>query len=642
MSGIAGILTKRTDRDLKGIVKTMSAFQSHRGPDGDGLILDDKVCFGHCFLRLNAAPRTPSEPLYNSDKSILITSDANIYNSEQIRRTVTKGREPHGPGSDAETILSLYEDLGINFLKHLRGDFSFAIWDKRLRKLFLVRDRFGIKPLFYFYNEKRQEILFASELRPLIKSGMVEKDLDLEGIYHYLFLTFFPQPRTPLKYIRSLLPGSYLLYDFNKEELNISTYWDIPCADKKPSHSEEEIIEECSRLLEESIRIRCPENVPVGISLSSGMDSCSIAALTKKFSRDVITFTFGFEKEHEKLNEFSLSKLVAEQIGSNHHEVCISSKDIIENLSHLASHLDTPTAGAFLPYFFGMNASQEGIRVAFRGDGGNSAFQYLIDKKMPSLNRAFSLLDKLPKAYRILLYANIDKLFSSLRNHLSISNQKILGSIDLLSRYFSFKGGTTHFDLMFSNKERKSFFASKQWQEEGEFKDTNFIVASYYDANVKDLHEKYNYGDFKVYCDQGLPLLNSVTSAFSIDLRLPYFDHVLIEFIQNNVPSQLRIKDDVEKYMLKRMMNGLLPAEIIDRNPRGFYQPMHHWLRTDLRTIVDDVFSKRNIENRNIFNYQELGKVYNRYYEAQDQNMSWRKVWTFVTLEYWLREHYDS
>jgi asparagine synthase (glutamine-hydrolysing) len=641
MSGIAGVLSRNSDIDLKDVVRKMCSIQSHRGPDGEGIVLDGRVCFGHRLLSLNQIIGKTSEPLYSSDKSILIVTDANIYNSEELRQDLIKKGHFLKTDSDAEVVSFLYQDFGMDCLKYLRGDFSFAIWDNRLRKLFLARDRFGMKPLFYFYDENNGDLLFASESRALMGSGLINKEIDLEGIYHYFFLTFFPQPKTPFKFLKSLLPGSYLVHDVDKKTLTILKYWDIPCVEEKPKYKEEEIVEECSRLLEESVRIRCSENTPISISLSGGMDSCTIAALSKKYQKDISTFTFGFEKEYDNLNEFSLSKLVADKIGSKHHEVRMSGKDIFENLSHMVSHLDTPTAGAILPYFFAKKAKEDGAKVGFRGDGGNSGFQYLIDNKMPSLDRALAFLEVLPQSAEMRLYEEMEKLLSSLKANLRVSNTKINGLLGLLIRYCSFKAGTTNFALMFTRNERQNFFENRSWLSEKGFSDTNYVVSSYYDGKSKNFYERFNYGDFRVYNDQGLPHINSVTSAFSIDLRLPYFDHKLVEFIQNSLPSVLRDKNGIDKYILKRIAVKLLPAEILQKSARGFYMPIHQWLRNGLKPVADDVFSLSTIRKRNIFNYHEIRKVYDQYYILKDPDMSWRKIWTFVVLEYWFRQHYD-
>jgi len=641
MSAIAGILTSDSELNLSNIVKKMCDVQSHRGPHGEGIIRNNTICFGHRLFMVSEPNTEGTDPLYNSDKSILITCDANIYNLQQLKQNLIKKGHQLKTDTEAEVILHLYENFGMSGLQYLRGDFAFAIWNNKLKQLFLARDRFGVKPLYYYYNKKNERILFASELKALVASGIVEKEIDFEAIYHYLFLTFFPQPKTPFKFARSVLPGTYLVYDFNRSTIEEVGYWDIPCVDNKPKESEENIIEECGSLLDESVKIRCPHNASVGISLSSGMDSCTVAGLLSKYEPGIKTFTIGFGKEHEKLNEFLLANLVSQKIGSKHYETVLTGKDLLENLPHLVSHIDTPTTGMILPYFFAQKAGQEGIDVAFRGDGGNSTFQYLIDGKMPLLDKALGFISILPQSVKIRIYEETDRLFSGLNTNLRISNPKIDGLLGLLSRYFSFKAGTTNIASMFTRDERKKFFLHKDWLNDPYFEDTNYIVSSYYNGSAKDFYERFNYGDFKVYYDQGLAHLNGMAGAFSIDLRLPYFDHKLIEFIQNMVPSLLREKDGIDKYILKRIANTLLPPEILSRSARGFYMPIDNWLKTILKPVVDDVFSLSTVNKRNIFSYQEIRKVYDQYYLSIEPRISWRKIWAFVILEYWFRQHYD-
>ena len=640
MSAISGLVSKKSIKGASEIVKKMCDIQAHRGPDGETLVHKNNVCFGHRRLNIARSRKNINEPMFNEDNSILITCDSNIYNAIHLRNELIKKDFRFASDTDSEVILHLYEEFGIKCLDYLRGDFAFALWDRREDKLFLARDRFGIKPLFYS-QDKTGTLLFASELKALLKTAMINKGIDFEAIYHYLFLTFFPQPKTPFKFARSVLPGTYLVYDFNRSTIEEVGYWDIPCVDNKPKESEENIIEECGRLLDESVKIRCPQHASIGISLSSGMDSCTIAGLLSKYEPSIKTFTIGFGKEHEKLNEFLLANLVSQKIGSKHYETVLTGKDFLENLPHLVNHIDTPTTGMILPYFFAQKARQEGIDVAFRGDGGNSAFQYLIDSKMPLLDKVLGFISILPQSVKIRIYEETDRLFSGLNTNLRISNQKIDGLLGLLSRYFSFKAGTTNIALMFTRDERQKFFLHKDWLNDPYFEDTNYIVSSYYNGSSKDFYERFNYGDFKVYYDQGLAHLNSMAGAFSMDLRLPYFDHKLIEFIQNMVPTLLREKNGTNKYILKRIANTLLPPEILSRSARGFYMPIDNWLRTILKPVVDDVFSLSTVNKRNIFSYQEIRKVYDQYYLSIEPRISWRKIWAFVILEYWFRAHLD-
>ncbi|MBN2062867.1 MAG: hypothetical protein JW882_20865 [Deltaproteobacteria bacterium] len=583
----------------------------------------------------------PSQPAVDVTGSVSIVYDGCIYNSSCLKTDLSKCGTVIKTGEDPELILYLYRESGMECLKRIQGDFAFALWDGNLRKLILARDRFGIKPLFYYQSE-RGRFLFSSEIDAILRSNLTDKELDLASLYHYFFLTFCPQPSTIIKKVKSVPPATYVEYDVERDTITTIPYWDIPCTDNKTLLQEEEILEECGRLLTESVRLRSPVNRKVGISLSSGMDSCTIAGFLDKFEPQMNTFTFGFGEKHGHLNEFSLSRLVAEKIGANHQEIRITGKDLLNALPSLARCLDTPTAGAILPYFFLMKAQEFGIQVAFRGDGGNSAFQYLFDEKMPALDKGLSFLRMLPNRMQTSLYNVFDGIFSLAAKRSRGSSTKLQGLFGLLSRYFSLMAGTVNFASMYSERERGGFFKLTDWMNNKEFRGTRDIVLSYFNTNVRDLHERYNYGDFKVYLDQGLTHLGSLSRSLSIDLRLPYFDHVLIEFIQRTVPSSLRQKNGIDKYILKKIAEPVLPPEIINKNSRGFYMPFKEWLMTDLRPVVDDVFSRSTVDSRGIFNYKKVRTIYDRFYSREDSDISWRKIWAFVILEYWFREHIDE
>ena len=380
MSAIAGILSRDTDGDLKEIVKKMCAIQSHRGPDGEGIILKNGVCFGHRKLEVAKSNAIISEPVFNEEKSVVITCDASIYNSHELRQDLIKKGCRLESDTDSEVILKLYEESGIKCLEYLRGDFAFALWDEKKNILYLARDRFGVRPLFYYQN-KGGSLMFASELKALLKTGMVEKELDLEAIYHYLFYTFFHQPQTPFKNVRSLLPGHYLTYNPNNKNIELFEYWDVPYSDNKIK-DEQYLISEGRRILDESIRNRVTKGASVGVSLSGGLDSSTLAAKIRSFGFPLKTYTFGFKGEGQELNEFDFARVVAKKIGSDHIEVIMTADDIIKDIEKIIWHFDTPNAGSILSYCLAKTAKEADVNVIFRGDGAHSAFEAPFEKKI--------------------------------------------------------------------------------------------------------------------------------------------------------------------------------------------------------------------------------------------------------------------
>jgi len=643
MSAIAGIITRKKifNDDLKQIVKKMCDIQSHRGPDGEGIVLKENTCLGHRLLNLHKFSNNVSQPMSNEDNNILIICDGNIFNYQELKRDLIKKGHIFKSDTDTEVIIHLYEEYGKNCLQYLRGDFAFAIWDNNKKELFLARDRFGIKPLFYYYDGKGT-FLFASEIKALIKTGLVNKEIDLEAIYHYLFFTFFPQPQTPFKFVKSLLPGHYLIYSLSNRKIQAFEYWDVPYwADK--IIDEKYIVDECKKFLDESTKIRLIKNVPMGICLSGGIDSSTVAAEVAKFSEyPVKTFTFGFGKIERK-NEWEFARLVAKKIGSIHLELTFNGNDILMELPKIVWHFDTPTVSALGPYFFAKAARNNQVNLAFRGDGGNSGFEYPVDLKFPTLQKIFIFFEIFPERIQKHIYKKAEECMTYLECNFKTDNHHIAGLIGLLARYFRAITGRENFDFMFSEKERKKLFIEKFW-ENSEFKETSEIVLECMEKiKAKDIVEKLIYEEYKRFSDQGLTHISSLSSAFSLEVRFPFYDDKLVEFLQR-IPVSYRIdkaEPNIHKYILKKVVQDMLPPEIIKRKQQGFYMPINMWLRNELKPLVNNILSKESVKKRNIFNYKSIKSVYDQFYSSNNPKISWRKIWSLVVLETWFRLYYD-
>jgi len=641
MSAIAGILSKDTDDDLKEIVKKMCAIQSHRGPDGEGIILKNGVCFGHRKLEVAKSNAFINEPVFNEDKTLMITCDASIYNSHELRQDLIKKGCRLESGTDSEVILKLYEEFGITCLEYLRGDFAFALWDGTKDKLYLARDRFGVRPLFYCQN-KKGSLLFASELKALIKTGMVEKEIDLEAIYHYLFYTFFHQPQTPLKNVRSLLPGHYLTYNPNDTNTEIFQYWDVPFSDNKIT-DEQYLVSEGRRILDESIKLRVTKGASVGVSLSGGLDSSTLAAKIRSFGFPLKTYTFGFRGEGEELNEFDFARVVAKKIGSDHIEVIMTADDIIKDIDKMIWHFDTPNAGSILSYCLAKTAKEADVNVIFRGDGAHSAFEAPVERKFLIVNRVLSTLDLLPKQTKLALCRKIGNYLTMLEPFARNKKGNIAALTRLLSTYFQVITGRKNLDLLFTEKDRRKMFVEHFWEKDPSFKETSEIVLDIMGKALSPhIDEKMVYEEYKRFSDQALTHISSVNGAFGRENRWPYYDHVFIEFAQKNIPLELKTIFNPNKYLLRKIAEDVLPEETKKRSQRGFAMPFKAWLGKELKAIVEDVFSEQSIRRRGLFNYNALRRVYEKYYQSGGAYVSWRRIWSLVVLELWLRLFYDS
>ena len=639
MSAIAGLVSKKSIKGASEIVKKMCDIQSHRGPHGEGQFKNDNVCLGHRALHLKENGKRIQEPLVNRSKRVIITCDGSIYNAEALRKDLTERGYQFKSGSDSELILHLYEEMGIKCLDDLRGDFAFAVWDDRLKKIFIARDRFGIKPLFYSYNHEGT-LLFASELKALIKSGLVDREIDHEAIYHYLFYTFFHQPQTPLKSIRSLVPGHYIAFDPGKNTFEIVQYWDVPFSTNR-TEDEEFLITGFRRILDESISLRIENDASIAISLSGGIDSSFIAAKISNTGYPLKTFTFGFKGEGEEYNEFKHARDVAESIGSEHHEFNISARDIYDHLPKMIWHLETPTSGIILPYFLAKTAGENNINLTFKGDGAHSIFESPEEKKFVMVQKFFSILNILPNPIKKKMCNKIEFFLNLFAPYYRSSNSNLTWATHILSKYFKAITGKRNLDLLFSEKERKDMFLEPFWRNR-DFKETSEIVLEIMEEiTTKDVREKMIYEEYKRFPDQALMYITNVHAAFSAECRQPYWDHKLAEFSQRHLPLSLRRKNDINKYILKKVCRSTLPNEIIDRPQHGFYMPIHRWLRKELKPVVDDVFSRESVKRRGIFKYSMIKSIYNQYYSAPRKTVSWRKIWSLVALEIWFRAFYD-
>ena len=634
MSAISGIVGEKLPENSKKTLSEMNGIQVHRGPDTQSILQWETVCFGHCSLGLGKPGL-----MENKEQTLSITCDGSIYNLSELQKKCRDIGYTLDNGGEAEVLLCLYQDMGMEFLSLLRGDFSFAIWDKIKNKVFLVRDRFGIKPLFYSFSNGT--LIFASELKALIRTGMVDKAIDHEAIYHFLFFTYFLYPQTPLKSVKSVLPAHYIEFDPGNGNILIRKYWDIPFS-KTKTHDEGFLLNKFGQLLDESINMRMDTNRSMAVSLSGGLDSSFIAAHIRKSGYPLKTFTFGFRGEGEEYNEFQYAREVADAIGSIHQEYVLNSKSILENHQKMIWHLETPTSGIILPFLLAETAANNNIELTFRGDGGNSMFESEAGKRFATLQRLFSILGILPAPVRKKLCEKIDDFLTYFAPYYRTHNNNLAYFLFINTQYFKAVTGRTNMELLFTEKERKKLFRNPFWEECQGFKETSELVLEIMNQIMtRDLEEKLIFSELKRFPNQALMYISNVHAAFSTECRQPYWDHEVVAFSHKNLPLDLRVKDGQSKYILKTLSRSVLPDKIIDRPQHGFYMPIHRWLRNDLKPIVDDVFSEKTIQKRGLFDVKTMRGIYNQYYSANRKAVSWRKIWSLVALETWFRLFYD-
>src|SRR5437660_10614204 len=368
MCGIAGIVSGAHEEIDSTTIHQMCQSMVHRGPDDEGIFV--KKCAGVGMRRLSISDLPGAhQPLFNEDRSVWIVFNGEIYNFRELRVELERKGHRFSTNSDTEVIVHLYEDLGSDCVQKLRGMFGFAIYDERRQRLFLARDRLGIKPLHYALSDGR--LLFGSEIKAILAAAPELTSVDQRALWQYMYFGYIPDPATAFHSIHKLLPGHLL--EFERGGIRIRKYWDLPEFGTHPPRSEEECLEEMEHRLAEAVRIRLIADVPLGALLSGGVDSSTVVALmARACSGPVKTFSIGFRAE--QFNEAEYARLVAERFGTDHHQLVVD-PNIEETLGFLSGMLEEPFGdSSMLPTYYVCRMARQHVTVALSGDGGDELF----------------------------------------------------------------------------------------------------------------------------------------------------------------------------------------------------------------------------------------------------------------------------
>ncbi len=541
---------------------------THRGPDGHDLHEDGIAYLGHRRLSIIdvAAGR---QPMSNETGSIWITFNGEIFNHAALRPELEKAGHRYTTRCDTETIVHAYEEYGRDCVTHLRGMFAFAIWDAQRRKLFCVRDRLGIKPLYYFSDERF--FAFASEIKSLLRHPEIRPRLNEQRLPECLAFGYTAGDLTLFRGVRKLMPGHMLTLDAATGKIEISRYWDVPEPAERETRSDEEWIRECRTRLEEGVRTRLMSDVPLGMFLSGGVDSSAIAALMKRLrSEPVKTFAVGYEEA--AFSELGYARQVAQTIGTDHHEVVIGMEDFFNVLPRLVWHEDEPISWpSSVSLYFVSRLASEHVKVVLTGEGSDELFagyhryqHYLFNRRWSDRYRV------LPGGIRAaighfiehsnLLTANVRRKL----HHTFLGRKASVESLQL-----------DNFYAAFSAPELERLLA-------GRIQDAGNPYAeylSYWNSRHGSVLSQMLYADQKTYLVELLMKQDQMSMASSIESRVPFLDHPFVEFAAS-VPDNLKIRDGEGKYILKRAVEDLLPHDIIYRKKMGFPTPLRNGCST--------------------------------------------------------------
>lgn len=602
----------------------------HRGPDSEGIfnsqsqISNPKSQIGLGIRRLAIIDLTTGDqPIHNEDKSIWLVLNGEIYNFQELRDGLLKKGHSFYTKTDTEVIVHLYEEYGVDCVKHLRGMFALALWDNNKGQLFLARDRLGKKPLYYAHTDKY--LIFGSEMKAILANPEVKKEIDLNALDYYLTYYYIPSPLSIFKGIQKLPPASYLVCDSNGNT-KIERFWQIDYRTKH-SHSKEEYSNRIMELLEESTKIRMISDVPLGALLSGGIDSSAIVGLmARNSSRPVKTFSIGFGEAD--YSELKYAKLVAKHFKTEHHEFIVTPK-VIDILPDLAWHYGEPYAdSSMLPSYYVAKETRKHVTVALNGDGGDENFagypRYLAQKLMSlPLARISSRVANL--IIPPLGAADPKSFFTRLKRFTAVAAK----GAD--QRYLAWQ-------ICFNTASRQQLYSP--WVKES-LKRTaeNYLLDIYNNARADNSLDRMLYTDVNSYLPEDLLVKMDIASmANSLESRSPFLDHKLMEF-SAGIPAHLKLKGLTLKYILKKALKGFLPDEILTRGKMGFGVPISRWFRGELKEYLQEILSVESIRKRGYLQPEPIQNLINQHLAGRVDHGA--RLWTLLTLELWCQKYLD-
>ena len=616
MCGITGFV----GFDDKTILKRMCDIIHHRGPNDRGTYSDNNVSLGS--LRLSIIDLASGhQPIHNEDESVWITYNGEIYNYLVLKKELEALGHRFYTDTDTEVIVHAYEEYGEKCVEKLRGMFAFALWDSDKKQVLLARDRMGIKPLYYYFDGER--LIFASEIKSILKCSDIKRSLSTEGLKGFLIFGYTPGKTTIFDKIYKLLPGNILNYNLKLKEIKIQEYWNLDFSD---IHKDTELylLKSVTENLRDSVNAHLVSDVPIGVFLSGGIDSSSIATLMNGLTNSPIkTFTIGFEDQ--SYDESIYARRVAETLGTEHYEKIISPDETLDIIAEIAPSLDEPfgDASMFPTYLISKWASKE-VKVVLDGNGGD---EILAGYHWYKAQRIWGYYAHIPKKIRsmALLASKLVKVGKSKKGARTFIKRFLEGT--------EFESNLNHVRWKIPNFKKEIFPGN--WTEVFDETYSHFNYAKNWDPINQML-----YVDIKTSLpDNMLTKVDKMSMLNSIEVRVPFLDHKFVEFT-TKIPPSFKLKNLKTKYILKKAMEGLIPKDNIYRSKQGFSIPMKNWMKGELQSTMEDLISKENVNKRGYFDWYHVNKLIEQH--IRDESDNWNILWRLMSFEIWHRNYLDS
>ncbi len=626
MCGINGILFFKEDRRRAvpddDFVRTTGLLR-HRGPDEDGFYLSNEIMLGMRRLRIIDLD-TGTQPIHNEDGTIWTIFNGEIYNFKSLRESLVSRGHGFYTKSDTETIVHLYEERGIDFVEELHGMFAVALWDERERKLILARDRMGEKPLYYAFDDGA--LVFGSELKSVLSMTRVARSIDPSALSDYFSFLYVPCPKTIYKGIRKLPPAHVMCVKDGRAE--IKRYWRLGFAEDR-RRKEEDLVEECLGLLRDTVAREMISDVPLGAFLSGGIDSSIVVALMSGISKTPVeTFTIGYEGDRNPFDERLYAGMVARKYGTRHHEFILSPEGT-EMLDGITAHFDEPFADASaIPNFLIARETRKFVTVALSGLGGDevcAGYERYLGGVVAERYR------KLPGFLTRRLLPALTKRIpdSKAGNHWNERLKRFVNAafLDPAESYYSTVA-------KFNEAEKARLFQPGVLETAGP---ASLDTVSAIFRDHEDLHviNRMIATDLATYLnDDLLTLTDRMSMAHSLEVRVPFLHHRVVEFFAS-IPPEMKIKGITKKYLLKKVAERLLPKEVIYRRKKGFSVPLVLWFRNSLKNYVYEVLSPETINGLGYFQYPYVARILEDHMKGRSNNDE--KIWALVNFVKWHR-----
>ena len=634
MCGINGIaFSSRSRRNVeRSVLEEMRDVITHRGPDDEGLFIHGPIGLGHRRLSI-VDVAAGHQPMTNEDDSLRITYNGEIYNHADFREELEAKGHVYKTHCDTETILHLYEEHGEGCVEFLRGMFAFAIWDANRQRLFVARDRLGVKPLYYAHTDDGS-LFFASEIKAILRVWGRRTELNYSALPDYLANHAPSGVETMFLGIKRLLPGHTLTWQDGRIE--IRKYWDIHFtgSDNGERRSDDSYVEEWLELFRESVRLRLMADVPLGMFLSGGIDSSAIAALMSQMVPDPIrTFSVAF-KEREA-NELEYARMVARSFKTDHHEIIVSPAQFFEALPKLIWHEDEPLAHiASVPLYFVSELARQHVKVVLTGEGSDEmlAGYARYRKTVYNLGLGSRYEQFVPGAFRRQVKTGLESLSPSSKLRQKLSRTFLAIRPDIESLYFD------NFAVFTSDRQRSLLSGATQ-ERIGSIDPYQHLRGYLQGTDAESLLNQLLYVDTKTYLQELLMKQDQMSMAASIESRVPFLDHKLVEFTAR-LPERLKLHGWTTKYVLRRSMKGLLPDAILNRPKMGFPVPVGRWFREQYRSLIDEYLLSPRTLDRGIFNREAVEEIVTAHQKGIRNNAD--RLWSLLTLEMWFRQFIDG